>query len=353
MAKVTLPGAEGAFLSWRSEDRAVNVQLLIDSIVRQTTVLVAQLATSGGARAHLAHVANQVFLDLAEELHRQGVGRKVSADMFGLALRTYLRKIRRLSESATDRGESLWDAVLDFLGGDGKVATRTEILRRFHRDDPELVAGVLHDLCESGLVFRVGSGPLSAYRAATKEELGALSEAGASEGVDMVVWALVYREGPLTLGALERSARVPDLPKILSALIQEGRVREEKSDSGELTYSAAEFFVPLGAAVGWEAAVFDHFQAVVKTICRKLTSEPSRTVGGSTYSFEVWSGHPLESEVLEQLERLRTSASHLRARVLEYNASHSRPSEVLHVTFYGGQSTVTSNGESEAEYVQA
>jgi hypothetical protein len=65
----------------------MNIQLLIDAIVRQTTVLVAELATAGGARAPLAHVANQVFMDLAAELERQGVSRKVSADMFGLALR--------------------------------------------------------------------------------------------------------------------------------------------------------------------------------------------------------------------------------------------------------------------------
>ena len=54
----------------------------------------------------LAHVANQVFLDLTQELHAQGVSRRVSADMFGLALRAYLRKIQRLRESTTDRGRS-------------------------------------------------------------------------------------------------------------------------------------------------------------------------------------------------------------------------------------------------------
>jgi hypothetical protein len=56
----------------------MNVQLLIDSVVRQTTVLIAELATSGGLRAPLAHVADQVSLDLASELERQGVSRKVS-----------------------------------------------------------------------------------------------------------------------------------------------------------------------------------------------------------------------------------------------------------------------------------
>jgi hypothetical protein len=84
----------------------VNLQLLIDSIVRQTTGLIAQLATTGGARAPLVTVANQVFLDLADELAQQGVSRSVSADMFGLALRTYLRKIQRLRESTTEHGKS-------------------------------------------------------------------------------------------------------------------------------------------------------------------------------------------------------------------------------------------------------
>jgi len=35
----------------------MNVQLLIEAIVRQTTVLIAQLATTGGIRAPVAHVA--------------------------------------------------------------------------------------------------------------------------------------------------------------------------------------------------------------------------------------------------------------------------------------------------------
>jgi hypothetical protein len=70
---------------------------LIDGIVRQTTVLIAQLSTAGGVRSPLAHVADQVFVSLAREIESQGVGRKVAADMFGLALRTYQKKIQRLT----------------------------------------------------------------------------------------------------------------------------------------------------------------------------------------------------------------------------------------------------------------
>lgn len=66
----------------------MNVNLLIDAIVRQTTVLIAQVATAAGIRAPLSHMANQVFLDLVRELKEQGLGNKVIADMFGLALST-------------------------------------------------------------------------------------------------------------------------------------------------------------------------------------------------------------------------------------------------------------------------
>lgn len=54
-------------------------------------------------------MAGQVFLSLVTELKDQGLGNKVIADMFGLALRTYHKRVRRYSESATDRGISLWD----------------------------------------------------------------------------------------------------------------------------------------------------------------------------------------------------------------------------------------------------
>jgi len=52
----------------------VHTSLLIDAIVRQTTVLIAHLSTAAGIRAPLAHVADEVFLRLASEIEAQGVG---------------------------------------------------------------------------------------------------------------------------------------------------------------------------------------------------------------------------------------------------------------------------------------
>lgn len=322
----------------------MNVQFLIDAIVRQTTVLIAELATAGGLRAPLAHVANQVFLDLAAELERQGVSRKVSADMFGLALRGYQRKIQRLTESSTARGRSLWEAVLEYVSS-RQFATRTEILKRFARDDEALVRGVLHDLTESGLLFCSGSGAGTGYRATTPDELGAIRAELGAEGLDELVWLFVFREGPCTLKTLHERTRLSEdvCARVVRRLVESGRLTEDVSDE-ESVYSSAEFHIPLGAPVGWAAAVLDHFQAVARTIGAKLRSksngQASDLTGGSTYTFVVWEGHPHEAEVKGELRRYREWASRTRAQIDAYNREHGVPDRYVEVTSYAGQCVV-------------
>ncbi len=108
--------------------------LLIDAIVRQTKVLIAQLATSAGVRAPLAHTANQVFLDLVGQLKEQGLGNKVIADMFGLALSTYHDKVRRMSESQSYRGRSLWEATFSYVQ-ERETVLQADVLTRFRNDE--------------------------------------------------------------------------------------------------------------------------------------------------------------------------------------------------------------------------
>ena len=324
----------------------MNAHRLIDALVRQTMVLIAQVATSGGARAPLAHVADQVFLDLVAELDRQGISRKVGADMFGLALRSYQRKISRLGESRTDRGRSLWEAVLGYVK-ERPLVSRAEVLRRFHYDEAALVRGVLQDLSDSGLLFTTGRGPSASYRAASEEEL-ARAQGGSgldSEGLDALLWVLVYREGPLEAGELARRASMQEavVDAALGRLVAAGRAERVES-AGAVRYRSAELVVPLGADVGWEAAVLDHFQAMVQTICQRLRgdapSEHSSEIGGSTYTFVVWPGHPAEQRVRGWLAERRAEASALRASVDEHNAAHGIPSEHTKVMAYVGQSVI-------------
>lgn len=111
----------------------MNAKLLIHSIMRQTTVLIAQLSTTSGIRSPLAHIADEVFLSLANEIEAQGVSRKVVADMFGLALRSYQKKVQRISESASEPNRTLWEAIIAFLNENGSV-TRQRIFERFRYD---------------------------------------------------------------------------------------------------------------------------------------------------------------------------------------------------------------------------
>jgi hypothetical protein len=329
----------------------VNVALLIDAVVRQTTVLVAQLATSGGLRAPLAHIANQVFLDLARELEAQGVSRKVSADMFGMALRAYRKKIQRLDESTTLRGRSLWEAVLEYIEAH-ELCTRQDVLRRFKNDDEMQLKSVLHDLGESGLVFSSGNSGGTIYRCTTAEERRALDRS--SGGLEELLWAIVYREGRRSLEELAQlSGRRPeDLEPALANLETAGRV--ERAADGR--FCAKTFAVPLGAARGWEGAVFDHYHAVVKTISQRLQGLPASTdladtVGGSTFTYKIWPGHPHYDEVRGTLRSLRERLGALRDKVLDWNQRNVSPRDSEAVTVYAGQCVVEQSAETTPEKV--
>jgi hypothetical protein len=328
----------------------MTIELLIEAIVRQTTILIAQLATSGGTRAPLAQVANQVFLDLVNELERQGVGRKVSADMFGLGLRTYQRKIQRFLESSTDRGRSLWVAVLDYVQHAESV-TRAQVLVQFASDDESQVRGVLHDLCESGLITVTGTGTRLTYRVTPEDALVRLRQAHSNDGLDELLWALIYREGPCSLAELQKTQVDADaLLPALSRLLEVGRVEQAAPDG---PYTARTLVLPLGSAVGWEAAVFDHFKAVVNTVTSRLRIDRNSPaladrVGGSTYTLEVWPGHPLELQALETLRSLRSQLGDLRDQVERHNADHPAPEKHTQVLMYVGQCSIE-RGEDESD----
>ncbi|HVU00644.1 MAG TPA: crosslink repair DNA glycosylase YcaQ family protein [Polyangiaceae bacterium] len=322
----------------------MNQRTLIDGIVRQTVVLIAELATAGGIRAPLAHVAEQVFVELAQELERQGVTQSVSADMFGMALRTYQRRTERLERSETDRGRSLWEAVFEHVR-QGSVVSREDVFKRFRHDDEVALRAVLRDLTESGLVFSSGKGRNAVYRLATEEELGALRHRGDRAALDALVWSIVFREGPLSLGRLAELCRLPakDVEPVVDGLVGSGRLERVES-GGKREYRSRELVLGFDDPAGWEAAVLDHFSAVVRTIARKLALTPEASakdeVGGSTYHFVLWRGHPMEEEILGELRRFRERQTKLRDRLDRYNEENGISPEAFGVTAYFGQCPV-------------
>src|SRR5688572_14379948 len=319
----------------------MNTQLLIEAVVQQTMVFIAQIATAGGVRAPLAQVANQVFLELTNELGNQGVTKKVIADMFGMALRTYHRKIRELSASRTDSDGTLWAAALAYAKEHEPVSAR-DLARRFRNDDPEVLSGVLNDLVGSGLAYRSGRGGSALYRAAAASDLALGTAVEQGDAYEYLTWLMVYRSGPLDAAAVAELGRLDPVAcrEALERLVATGKVRALESE-GATRYVSSELTIPLGTSQGWEVAVLDHFQAMVGAISAKLgaatRSAASDVVGGSTFSLDVWDGHPLEREALQTLSRVRAQIESLRGRIDAHNAQTTPGPGQKRVVYYMGQ----------------
>jgi hypothetical protein len=331
----------------------MNVTNLIDAIVRQTSVLLAQLATSGGGRAQLANTANQVFLDLVEALREQGLGSRVIADMFGLALRTYQERVRRLSESRTIRGKSLWEAVLEHVQNNGPIL-RAEVLSRFRYDDVDSVRGVLRDLVNAGLVYRTGRGDGVSYRALEGDQLSSLAQQS-EESLLNVVHISVQQQGPLSQAELAVVTALPEdaLSRALEILTSRGLV-DIAAATGETRYTSSGCVLPFDDPKGWEAAVFDHYQAMVGSLVAKLNlgaraASMNDVIGGSTFGFEVWQGHPHYAEVRGLLQSFRQQCRDLRERVGAYNESTPAPAHRERVISYVGQNILDDLSEQHTD----
>jgi hypothetical protein len=322
----------------------MNPRYLIDQLVRQMTVLIAQLSTASGIRAPLAHVADQVFVELSREIESQGVSRKVAADMFGLALRTYQTRVQRLSQSQTMSDRTLWQAVLDFVSEQGNPS-RSRIVERFRNDGELAVGAVLNDLTTSGLISVTGKGHSAICRVTSEADRRALSKNADADSLASLLWVQIYRDGPLSETALRAAWSDHELlGRALLLLARDQRIVERRLDDGGLEYSASAITIAVGDRMGWEGAVLDHFQAVSRAIAHKLmligaTDTADReAIGGATLTFDLKDGHPLEAEVKGLLMRVRQDANALWNKLKEHNERAPIPDEQRkRVVFYFGQ----------------
>ncbi len=199
----------------------MDVGTLIDAIVRQTTVMIAQLATSGGNRAHLAHTANQVFLDLVASLREQGLGSKVDCRHVWHGAANVPSAGPTFGER-TERAATLWEAVFDYLQKNGPVS-RGEVLLRFARDDEMVLRSLLKDLVGTGLVYRTGRGDHVRYHVA---EPPAANTASAQTLADLICLT-VHRTAPATLGDVSSllSLEPAKLRPLVDELVGQGRLK--------------------------------------------------------------------------------------------------------------------------------
>jgi hypothetical protein len=313
----------------------MSLGLLVDALLRDAASLIAAVATHQGARVPLSQASDRLFHGLATELSKLNVKRRVGADMFAMAPRAYIRKLRRAEESATDRGRSLWEAVYEYIVAQDGVAL-SAIGERFHRDDGEVLRGVLSDLRESGLVEASGRGAATLYRGATGPEV--VSRLGNDPlGTEELLWAVIYREAPMSKLDLQRLGAISPnaLDRALDRLVAEGRVSVDTS-AGDPVYRSSLFKPPRAETHGWEGAIFDHFHAVVKTLHAFLTNPDAGASAASTYTFDLWPGHPMENDVESLFSELRARASALRESIDEYNRDNAASRQTERTILYLG-----------------
>lgn len=159
----------------------MSLEARIESVLREAAAEVARLATAGGARVSLARVTERAFLELASELERQGLTKSVVADMFGMALRTYHRRVQQAGQAQAER-RTVRDAVLELVRESGQVSAH-DVQQHFLRQPGELVAGALHDLVHAGLARRTGWGDNAVYRAVAALPCGGEHELRSREPV--------------------------------------------------------------------------------------------------------------------------------------------------------------------------
>jgi hypothetical protein len=293
----------------------MSLQSLARALIRDTSLLVASVATRDGSRMPVAPLLDRLFHGLACELHGRQVRRRVAADMFGMAPRAYLRKVRRAEESVTDHGYSLWQGVYEHIAANPGIEL-AGLARRFHRDDEGVLRGVLSDLRESGLVEQ---NPANGFCAASGRQL---SERLARKlgGNDELVWAVIYREGPLYREALQQVVGLADaeLDEILLRLKEAGRVFE-RPKRDRIVLSSAATVPDLDAPERWEADVFAHYHAVVRALSAAVTA-PADDASVATFSFDLGPTHPMAAEVEREFYRVRGEIGELAKRVAAFNA---------------------------------
>ncbi len=326
--------------------------LLIDQIMRQTTVLIAQISTTAGIRAPLAHLADDVFLHLTREIERQGVSRKVVADMFGMALRGYQRKVQRLTESEASRGRTLWEAIIEHLEKHER-SSRAELMKRFSPDGEERVAAVLRDLKDSGMIFSLGRGDATLYGLSSTQDRARMFEKGDTQALPNVIWFSVYRSSK-TISELAEETGVERerVRECVEQLVADGAIAADGPDLDSAQLSSERFLVPVGSEHGWEVAVFDHYRAVATAIASKLAKRDLRSrtndrIGGMTLVFDVSEQHPYAERVYGLLESVRSQVNTLWQEVSEYNKSNRPEGDLVRVTFYAGQNVEDENGEEK------
>lgn len=326
----------------------MHASMLIELLVQQTARLIAAIATHDGARVPLGDLSDRLFRAVADELGARGLRQKVVADMFGVATRGLQKRLSRIPRSVDHEPLTLWQAVLAFVcREDG--CSRADLLRRFCRDDEDILRGVLRDLGESGLITKTGRGAHTRYEPGAGAGFREVTHEQQQEALRGVAQAIIYQEGPLPQAELAARMRVPEahiveaIDTLVARRLVNARPDPEDDDPAARLLCTISYGEWVDAEQGWELAFYDHVHAVMSLLARRLDEgrPPPRLAditGASTYTFDLDPDHPAREPIVSLLARARQLAAEARA----LDEKHAKPFATARragerVTFYVGQ----------------
>ncbi len=328
-------------------------ELLIDGVARQSVRLIAHIAVFAG-RSRLSGLTEQMFGWLVGALRTEcGLSHGVVQSMLELPRSTYFDRLKRESGDGGSPGSNVWLSVLMHLyRRSPDPVSAQEFVVAFPRVDERVISAILSDLQKQELVRRSDDAPASGtwehYEVADAERVETLVNR-ALEDISSMVLVSLFQHGPIDAEALAACLSVTTL-EVEDALhdLKEQGLIEMTRVGGVERWDSQGIDIAFESAEAWHAAVYDHVHTMVNVIIGKLRSQQTLArmedeVGGSTFTYEVWPGHPYEAQVGAIFARVRGEADELLTQLREYEKSEEaqpRPplSERRKVVFYCGQS---------------
>lgn len=288
----------------------MSAKQLVHAVLKMSARLVGAIATSDGRRAPLGDLSLRVPYYVGTELANRGVPQKVIADMLSMSLRTYQARVRAVLPPTPD---SISDRIVSLLREHGAM-TKDELLAELAPRDESLVRSSLRDAVAHGQARKIEWRGIVRYEVVDGVTGQRESQ---SDEVEWLLRFMLYRLGRASASTIAAETGMSEAQArlTLNDLTRRGQVRVIEDEP--LSYAIdGDVAKPIQNDMGWEASAFHHFAAVVDAMVHKLDTVGRRTqradtTGGSTYTYDIWEGHPLEEEVEGLLGRFREIASRL------------------------------------------
>jgi hypothetical protein len=323
---------------------------LVERLVPKVAELFATLAAQDPLKMSFADVAGKTILDMVEVMSRDGISQEAIAAGLGMTVGGFRNKLRRLREAYRDpdqigsgnsRPKTLLEQVYGFIDENyataGNPVLYIKVADRFKRVPDETLRALLRFLVQYGLLEVEGRGRRRRYRSIT---LRRSEDVGLPE-----LSVMLFREGPLTLTEIvTRMGRSEEeVLELIAELRDESTLTEEDDETGETVFRVHDYHLPVGLNAGYELAIWDHITAVLTAICKKVRvgqheAQMQDRIGGTTFSFDVPIGHPIEDEIASFLGESRAKMERWLEQVREIEVTETdEETPRRRVTIYTGQ----------------